>query len=494
MVYAPVYALVNFMPYGFALYRYRYQYAPLLKFLFHRQGITLFHGIRLSEKDAKYLRQVHVVQDPDVLPWLLYLRLPEKNPARAHWRKYAFLEKEAASWLVEISRRWNGDTKTAVEAYFTLSARFPEHRPYMRRLRRLADTLPEDAYRVETLYRLARSAPDQAGLIALELSRLGASFMDKGLFEDAATAYFRAMELAPEDRWHQVGRADALLAQDKVDAAFAEYATVLRAAPESAYTALRLDEACERMNAPAPCEAFWRQLYEEQPGLSIPALHWGKALERKGLLSEALDTYARALALHPENAGLTLRQGILLAVTEGYAKGRALMDKALEMDDALQPQFVEGLVRIAGHYLETEDYAFAEAIYREIIAQAPHDMWHKVKYGEILRAQGDHESALNVFMEILDAAPESPYSAQKLDELFERTNSPEQRVAFWRALCERNQDASVPQYHLGLALEASGQVEAAASAYARAQALQGSYAEEADAALKRLKNAASGRD
>ncbi len=462
MVYAPVYELVNFMPYGFALYRYRFQYAPLLNFLFHRQGITLFHGIRISKGDAKYLRQLYVVQNPDALPWLLYLRLPEKTPSRAHWRKHTLLEKEAASWPVEIRKRLDGDAKRAVEAYFSLSARFPEHRPYKRRLRRLADALPEDAYRVEVLYRLARAAPEQAGLIALELARLGASFMDKGLFEDAATAYFRAMELAPEDRWHHVGHADALLAQDKVEAAFAAYAAVLRDAPESAYTALRLDEACERMNTPAPCEAFWRQIHEDQPDLAVPALHWGKALENKGLLSEALDIYTRAVALHPDNAALLLRQGILLAITEGYAKGRALMDKALEMDEALQPRLTEGLVRIAEHYIEIEAYAFAEAIYREIIAQAPDDMWYKIKYGEILRAQGSHDAAVKLFMEILEAAPESPYSAQKLDELFEKVNHPEQRIEFWRALSESNREAAVPQYHLGLALKAAGQVEEAA--------------------------------
>ncbi|MCK5863025.1 MAG: tetratricopeptide repeat protein, partial [Candidatus Hydrogenedentes bacterium] len=341
-------------------------------------------------------------------------------------------------------------------AYLGLLNRFSGHRSFAQRVRTLIPQIDDEKHRVDALCRLARYMPDWAGKIAVEVAAVGDIFRQKKEYDQAEDIYMQALILSPTDLGYQVKLADILLARGELAAALGHYRLVLLTAPESPYSAGQFDRVCMEQGEPDEAARFWEGLHEMNPKAAVPALHLGYVLERKDRIEEALILYRQIEEHHPNNAEALLRQGILLAILEGYAKGRVVMDRALDRAPDLHPDLVAGLTRIAAYYTETGAHAFAEAIYREVMELAPDNGWHQVRYAEALMAQENYSKAQEVFVDILQGAPESPYSADKLDEIFERIEEPALRVSTWKSLYTRYPEAFIPVLHYGKALEDKG--------------------------------------
>lgn len=107
--------------------------------------------------------------------------------------------------------------------------------------------------------------------------------------------------------------------------------------------------------------------------------------------------------------------------------------------------------RIAEIAAETEaagNLIKAEQLYRQAIALAPGDMWHRVHLADLLLKQGDTETALHLYADVLEGAPESPYSARQFDQVCLDTGRLEYLTQFWTSLHEKHPEMVVPALHL----------------------------------------------
>jgi Flp pilus assembly protein TadD len=73
-----------------------------------------------------------------------------------------------------------------------------------------------------------------------------------------------------------------------------------------------------------------------------------------------------------------------------------------------------------------------------------------------------------------------------MDAILEKRGEKAARVEEWRGLAAANPDAAIPQLHLGLALEALGDMAGAEAAYCKALSLD-PEAESGSACFKRVK-------
>ncbi len=495
LYFVPVYEMANFMPVMFSTLKRRFSNAPIVNLLTHRWGVNNFLGIQMHKDDAPRLVAMHRVTDIDTLPWLFYLR-GETTTSGGDLFKRMRVEKAVYALPVEVRLRITGDRDMALQRYFTLLNHFPYYRYFANRIASLSNNIPDDIDRAEALFRLARHVPERASVIARDVAEIGDVFHEKDIFDTAGDMYARALRLAPRDLGYQVKLADVLRKRGDYESALENYATVLWAAPESPYTATQFESLCLAQMDADRLLAFWRELSNAYPDAAEPMLRLGRELERRGHLEEALTIYQRITERHPDHAPALLHYGVLVAVEEGYARGRAMMDRAVEIDLELEPNLVAGLTRIAARHMETGAHAFAEAIYREVMERAPEEGQYQVHYAEALFAQENYDMAAAVFMDIIEREPESPYPAHKLDVIFEVRNDHEGYVQTWQALHQSHPDAFVPALHLGRALEKTGDSARALRQY---QALHESYPETPAVMLRlgalvaRLENYEAGR-
>jgi len=110
--------------------------------------------------------------------------------------------------------------------------------------------------------------------------------------------------------------------------------------------------------------------------------------------------------------------------------------------------FAARIAEIAAETDASGNSAKAEQLYRQAIALAPADMWHRVHLADMLLKRGDTETALNLYANVLEDAPESPYSARQFDQVCLDTGRLEYLTQFWTALREKHPEMVVPALHL----------------------------------------------
>ena len=113
---------------------------------------------------------------------------------------------------------------------------------------------------------------------------------------------------------------------------------------------------------------------------------------------------------------------------------------------------------------------------------------YRAELAAALEAAGNAAAALDEYRTVVEMAPESPRSAARIDAILDGRADTAARVEFWKRTTAGHPDAAVPQMHLGLALESSGDTANARAALERALKMNPGMAE-ARNALNRLGNA-----
>ena len=465
----PLYELADFTPGEFHITKARFGNTPLVNLLVYPLGTNKFEGIVLRRDTLPFLKQVCVVEKHKELPWLLYLQYLSNEPIDAPFKRMRW-EKNLAMLPVMMKYLVKGDAEKAIEGYFRLLDHAPGHRPYISKIIKLIPRLPEGRARAEAFLHLSAFEPDSSGYYAGKIAEIAKELAEQGDRDGAEYAYHLAITLAPEDRWHQTHLADLLLADGAAERAIGLYAEVLNAAPESPHSARQFDLACTQLEKAEYRFQFWKALHEARPKAIVPALHLAEAYEQLDRWDEAAVLYENILEHHEQHPLTLMRHGILLAATVGYTQGRAIMDEALALDPQLQPVFIEGLARVALAHADEGAHAFAEMIYKEIISLSRDNLGYPLSVADALRAKGYADAALALYVQILNAAPESPNLAEAVSALFEEREGLQGLLAFWQTFIHDHPDASWPNYHLGLAYEANEKRDEAISAYEKSLA------------------------
>jgi tetratricopeptide (TPR) repeat protein/TolB-like protein len=131
-------------------------------------------------------------------------------------------------------------------------------------------------------------------------------------------------------------------------------------------------------------------------------------------IDEAIAGFTRATDLSPDyadafsslSAYLTLPLNAA-ATAEKYARGEALAQRAIALDDTLaEPHTVLGRAAVVRRW----DWVAAEREFKQAIARAPYDAEPHFWYSLLLSANGRHDDAISEIQFALEADPTSPRS------------------------------------------------------------------------------------
>ena len=268
--------------------------------------------------------------------------------------------------------------------------------------------------------------------------------------------------LEPENLGHALRLAEMLTELGQLDAALEQCREVLSTAHESPRTAALLDHICEQRNDAQGRVAQWRGLAERYPESAVIALHLGLAIAAAGDDKAAEAQYRRGLDIDPKNGKTMIALAELMGRRGNCDQVAALCREAVTADSTLAGEAARCLQETGLLCGRGGNAAAAVAMLREACGMDSGNLGLFVSLGSLLEKTGDDSAALEAYCHVVDAAPESPLSAARMDAILELQGGAPKRLAAWRGMVERHPSARVPRLHLAAALADAGETGPAA--------------------------------
>ena len=220
----------------------------------------------------------------------------------------------------------------------------------------------------------------------------------------------------------------------------------------------------------AKAMAAAQQALQLNDQLALAHAAYGIALERDGRSAQALDAFARALALDPDNVFALLGKVKALIALRRYDDARAAAAYGLTRHPA-ERSFAD----LTGQsYFEQGDYAAAETAFRRSLQLQPDAVFAYANLSAALHRQGRTGAALQVLQQGLQVRPNAWLYGNLGTMLFAQGDYPGAVAAFQHAVSPQKGN---PGNYLGWAnladalLWIPGRAGEAQQAYARARAL-----------------------
>lgn len=136
-------------------------------------------------------------------------------------------------------------------------------------------------------------------------------------------------------------------------------------------------------------------------------------LTRAGMRDQALAVAARAIELHPDNAGLHLQHGRLVAQLGRYTEAEASWRRALELGaDEGEPHFM------LGHSLYWQRrFDEAESAFRDALEREPDNPGANLMLAMTLEETGDKGAAARYYQIVLETDPDNEEALRRLEAL-----------------------------------------------------------------------------
>lgn len=277
------------------------------------------------------------------------------------------------------------------------------------------------------------------------------------LFEqnDLITAiqfYKESARLFPEHYWYIVHLAECYEAMGDDRLAAELFVNMLLKFPESPYSAFKLDRILKDKNDIAERINIWQEIYRQHKNSFIPALYLGKALYHKQAYQEALLIVEQALEVMPDAPEALLYAGLCCLLLGNYDQGYQKIEKALKNDPVLSTEAGTELAAAGDALYKQNDFGRALQLFQLAAKFESTNLWHQVRQGECLEAQHKFSDAAALYTAVLLKAPDSPYSAFKLDSMLQDHEDNKVRIKSWQHIYEHTDKASLPAFYLGMSL------------------------------------------
>jgi len=321
---------------------------------------------------------------------------------------------------------------------------------------------------------------------------LGMALAATGDGSGAEVACRAALQRDPRNAAAKLRLGGLLAARGELGEGLAQIAGAAAVRPElsgpAAEACAAAANACMAAGHNDDAVAAFRQARSLAPKACLYSLALGGALETAGDRPGAGAAYGEALQCDPELVPAKIRLGALLLDGGDCGRGFALLDEAVAAQADTAGLAAEACAGAAGKRMDAGDAPGAAAALRHAIAFTPGVAGYRASLAAALEAAGDRAGALAACRAVVDAVPESPKSSARIDALLDAEGGVAARAKVWAELAARHADAAVPQLHLGLALEASGDLSGARASVEKALKINPDLGE-ARSALARLDNA-----
>ena len=259
---------------------------------------------------------------------------------------------------------------------------------------------------------------------------------------------------------------ESLLQQKKDVEALSYCRYSLASTPESTLTGALINQIYQQWNDQEGLIEEWRTIVSAHPEAVTPRVYLGMALEEANALTEALAHYEYAVLHAAENVQALCKLGALQLRLNMFEDGEKTLEKAMQVDQALAHGLVVVIYGDAAERLfEAGEFGLAEKYYQRAISLDTKNILHYVGFGRTLESLDRPDAALEVYREVIQYAQESLVVADYIDAIYNKREDLPGRIQAWRDLSAAQPEAAVPLLHLGMALEAIGEVQSALSLY-----------------------------
>jgi eukaryotic-like serine/threonine-protein kinase len=264
----------------------------------------------------------------------------------------------------------------------------------------------------------------------------------------------------------------------KLDEATAHFNRILKAEPEHAAAMAGMALMYARRHQSDNQDEVWlrkaiaaaQQALKLDEHLALAHAADGVALARAGKSAEALDRFAQALSLEPDNVFALLGKVSALLTLRKYDEALALAQHGLSVHPK-ERSFADLIGRI---HFEQGDYAGAEKAFRQSLAIQPDAVFAYANLNAALQRQGRADEAMRVLQRGLEVRPNAWLYGNLGNALFAKGDFPGAVAAFENAVSSAKGN---PNDYLGWANLADalqwipGREPQAKQAYQRAQGL-----------------------
>ncbi len=284
---------------------------------------------------------------------------------------------------------------------------------------------------------LARSGPPASDDHRVRAAA-GWMWVDTGKPEAALAAFDASLRDSPTCSDCLCGKARALEALGRTDAALAAYRASRDAAPDLAVTHDNLGAfLCDRMRDLAAAETEFREAIRIEPDFVYAHYNLGNALTRRGDPEAAVAAFREALRLDPD-----------------FASGHNNLGRAL----LAQEKVAEAIPEFRAAILLAQSGSRVRAL-------APYNL------GVALTARGDVDEAIGAYRAAIDANPRFAEAQVNLGLLLARKGDRDAAVEELRRATVSDPGLAVAYANLGDLLRGKGDLEGAQSALERAVAI-----------------------
>ncbi|MFZ9299010.1 MAG: tetratricopeptide repeat protein, partial [Hylemonella sp.] len=205
-----------------------------------------------------------------------------------------------------------------------------------------------------------------------------------------------------------------------------------------------------------------------QPSHAAPHSHLGVALKDLGRLAQSMASHDRAVALAPNSAQAHANRGVTLSQLEQLPEALACFDRAI----AIQPAYVEALTNRGVVLQKLGQLEQALASHEQALAIDPSYAVAHCNLGTTLKALGRLDEALASFERALSIAPNHADALANRGTVLKELGRLDEAVACHdRAIALKPNNSHI-HANRGNALKLMGKIEQALHSYDRAIALQ----------------------
>ncbi len=418
-------------------------------------------GISMSKKDFDSFHGLYRMIEPAKFDLWPFITLPESDNSFVFCKQGPqdrFLEELVVGLLAALG----GGPDARLLGYIDLARRNPGHQGLLNKVEQFAKSAPDQETAVKRWRWIVPALPECAGAASDDIEQFAQAAWKEGDRAGELSKRLLLAELCPENLLN-LGRAAYMLAEA---GRWAEAERMIRNAirgnPEIMANADALEGMYSLKNDPGEPAAAWRALASELPSAPLPRIRLARALARGGNRPEA----AAELAKVPENSlstpALRLQHAWVEMLLGNPAKGRERLEKALA-DEPSSFGYAAGALGEAGLMMAKAKNRDGVEYAKRAVEVCATDLWHKVRLGEVYQTLGMFDEALAAYREVMHAAPESPFTATRIDEIWQARNKPVERAEEWRKLTDSLPQAAEPRLRLARAVWDLGDLSGAVS-------------------------------
>ena len=226
-----------------------------------------------------------------------------------------------------------------------------------------------------------------------------------------------------------------------------------------------IDAMFDKIGSPAGLAVEW-EFIAAQDGPCLPAWnHLGRARLGMGEIEKAAAAFQRGLDQDPSDRECRLGMGTAEVFQGGVDAGVALLDAVVREEPGWAHRAAAVCAGAADVRAKAGELEPAVRLYARAAGFRPDESQFRIRFGGLLQSMRNSAGALEQYRAVIGMNPDSESVAQSMDAIYTGQGDAAGRVKEWQAVAAMHPDACVPRLHLGTALEAAGDMDAALSAY-----------------------------